>query len=406
LKSCKRYEYKDHLGNVRVVSNDIKSRAVSTLPFTTKICNFANYYPFGMQQTGTAGSYDLSSDYRYGYNGKEEDNEIKTNSADNGKSLDYGARWYDPRKARWDMTDPYEAKYPSLSPYVFAANSPITVSDIGGEDVFMVHTNLAFSTIMNLSGQLLGNDDVMHKFQQGGLKSSQHDVYITITSVLLYKEQSKTGGDIFRVMADFLGILPKSVYSSIAGTYYDAIQKMKYSNKNLVWSFDNLEFLPLNNTPIFDNKKINSAISFNDMYMTTSYFLDGKNPSEVKTVSDVTDRMVDRVLYAIYAVQHEASAHIDKTACYKHKAICDHANFGNDAVNPETSLTQEYFNELVENFKTGDGGYLNPNSDAAKLIQKLIDIKSDKSLVNIIKQNIVDMANKESQQSSSSTTEK
>jgi hypothetical protein len=88
LKSCKRYEYKDHLGNVRVVSNDIKSRAVSTVPFTTKICNFANYYPYGMQQTGTAGSYDLSSDYRYGYNGKEKDDEIKGEA----NSLDYGAR--------------------------------------------------------------------------------------------------------------------------------------------------------------------------------------------------------------------------------------------------------------------------------------------------------------------------
>ncbi len=73
---------------MRVVSNDIKSRAVSTVPFTTKICNFANYYPYGMQQTGTAGSYDLSSDYRYGYNGKEKDDEIKGEA----NSLDYGAR--------------------------------------------------------------------------------------------------------------------------------------------------------------------------------------------------------------------------------------------------------------------------------------------------------------------------
>ena len=75
----------------------------------------SNYYPFGMAQTGR--NWDGNGNYRYGYNGKEEDNEIKTNNGDNGKSLDYGARWYDPRKARWDMTDPYEAKYPSLSPY-------------------------------------------------------------------------------------------------------------------------------------------------------------------------------------------------------------------------------------------------------------------------------------------------
>jgi RHS repeat-associated protein len=86
---------------VRVVSNDIKSRAVSTVPFTTKICNFANYYPFGMQHTGAAGSYNLISDYRYGYNGKEKDNEIKGEA----NSLDYGARIYDPRVGRWMCTD-------------------------------------------------------------------------------------------------------------------------------------------------------------------------------------------------------------------------------------------------------------------------------------------------------------
>jgi hypothetical protein len=42
-----------------------------------------------MQQTGTAGSYDLSSDYRYRYNGKEKDDEIIKGEAN---SLDYGAR--------------------------------------------------------------------------------------------------------------------------------------------------------------------------------------------------------------------------------------------------------------------------------------------------------------------------
>ena len=365
-----------------------------------------NYYPFGMAQTGR--NLDGSNgNYRYGYNGKEEDNEIKTNNGDNGKSLDYGARWYDPRKARWDMTDPYEAKYPSLSAYVFAANSPITVSDIGGEDVFMVHTNLAFSTIMNLSGQLLGNDDVMHKFQQGGLKSSQHDVYLALTSVELYKSQSVFW--IFDELWITMGTYPKSNYNTIAVAKYNSTE-MSSTMIGLIWDIKDHRFGTLNNHLVQNQAKINSAVSFNDMYMTTSYFLDGKNPSDVKTVSDVTDRMVDRVLYAIYAVQHEISAHIDKTVCDNlsgNKGNCDHSFYGNDQVNPENSLTQEYFNNLVENFKSGSSFiYLNPNSDAAKLIQKLIDIKSDKSLVNIIKQNIVDMANKESQQGSSSTTEK
>ncbi len=49
-----------------------------------------------MQHTGTAGSYDLSSDYRYGFNGKEKDDEIKGEA----NSLDYCARIYDPRVGR------------------------------------------------------------------------------------------------------------------------------------------------------------------------------------------------------------------------------------------------------------------------------------------------------------------
>jgi RHS repeat-associated protein len=103
---------------VRVVSNDIKSRAVSTVPFTTKIYNFANYYPFGMQHTGTAGSYDLSSDYRYGYNGKEKDDEIKGEA----NSLDFAARIYDPRVGKILSADPFTHSYPKWTLYSYAMN--------------------------------------------------------------------------------------------------------------------------------------------------------------------------------------------------------------------------------------------------------------------------------------------
>ena len=115
---------------MRVVSNDIKSRAVSTVPFTTKICNFANYYPFGMQHTGTAGSYDLSSDYRYGYGGHEKDDEIKGEA----NSLDYGARIYDPRVGRWMSIDPLANKPDNIgwSPYAYCWNNPINVIDPDG----------------------------------------------------------------------------------------------------------------------------------------------------------------------------------------------------------------------------------------------------------------------------------
>ncbi|MBN8567806.1 MAG: RHS repeat-associated core domain-containing protein [Flavobacteriales bacterium] len=99
------------------------------MPFTIKTCNFANYYPFGMQQTGTAGSYNLSSDYRYGYNGKEKDDEIKGEA----NSLDYGARIYDPRVGKFLSTDPLQLQFPFMSPFIYAADDPISMIDEDGK---------------------------------------------------------------------------------------------------------------------------------------------------------------------------------------------------------------------------------------------------------------------------------
>ena len=59
----------------------------------------SDYYPFGMLMPGREFS---STDYRYGFNGKENDNEVKGN----GNSLDFGARIYDPRLGRWMSPDP------------------------------------------------------------------------------------------------------------------------------------------------------------------------------------------------------------------------------------------------------------------------------------------------------------
>ncbi|MFN5310235.1 MAG: RHS repeat domain-containing protein [Candidatus Kapaibacterium sp.] len=132
------YELTDHLGNVRAVVGDRKLWNSSFAgEFRANVLSVSNYYPFGMAQTGR--NWDGNGNYRYGYNGKEEDNEIKTNSGDNGKSLDYGARWYDPRKARWDAVDKYEAKYVGISPYVFVLNTPIQAKDPDGNVVLFIN---------------------------------------------------------------------------------------------------------------------------------------------------------------------------------------------------------------------------------------------------------------------------
>jgi RHS repeat-associated protein len=72
-----------------------------------------------------------SSDYRFGFNGQEKDNETKGV----GNSYDFGARIYDSRLGRWMSMDPLMAIFPSSSPYVFALNSPIYYYDIEGKNV-------------------------------------------------------------------------------------------------------------------------------------------------------------------------------------------------------------------------------------------------------------------------------
>ncbi len=77
------------------------------------------------------GSY-TDRDYRYGYNGKENDNEVKGES----NQQDYGFRVYDPRVGRFLSVDPLTQGYPFYSPYQFAGNKPIRSLDLDGAEEF------------------------------------------------------------------------------------------------------------------------------------------------------------------------------------------------------------------------------------------------------------------------------
>ena len=90
-----------------------------------------NYYPFGMVQPGR--EYSVSSDYRYGFNGKEIDKNINSLTA-----YDYGFRIYNPALGRFLSVDPLTNKYPELTPYQFASNMPIIAIDLDGEEANIV----------------------------------------------------------------------------------------------------------------------------------------------------------------------------------------------------------------------------------------------------------------------------
>jgi len=66
--------------------------------------------------------------YSYGFNGKENDNEVKGE----GNQQGYGMRIYDPRVGKFLSVDPITPKYPELTPYQFASNTPIANIDLDG----------------------------------------------------------------------------------------------------------------------------------------------------------------------------------------------------------------------------------------------------------------------------------
>ena len=66
----------------------------------------------------------FTSTYRYGFNDKENDQE--------DGYQDYGMRQYNPRLGRFFSVDPITSKYPELTPYQFASNTPISAIDLDG----------------------------------------------------------------------------------------------------------------------------------------------------------------------------------------------------------------------------------------------------------------------------------
>jgi RHS repeat-associated protein len=76
-----------------------------------------------------------TEDYRYGFNGKENDDEVMGE----GNFQDYGMRMYNPRIGRFFNVDPLTKEYPELTPFQFASNTPIQAIDLDGLEAFFVH---------------------------------------------------------------------------------------------------------------------------------------------------------------------------------------------------------------------------------------------------------------------------
>jgi len=90
------------------------------------------YYPFGM---GMPERKFSSDSYRYGFNGKENDDDISAGGQD------YGMRIYDTRLGRFLSVDPLTKSFPWYSCYHFAGNTPIFAIDLDGLEIRNAYYN-------------------------------------------------------------------------------------------------------------------------------------------------------------------------------------------------------------------------------------------------------------------------
>ncbi|MBK8705993.1 MAG: hypothetical protein IPN33_22180 [Saprospiraceae bacterium] len=126
----KHFEGSNHLGNVLTVVSDRKIPRDDDGDgvidyFQADVLSANDYSPFGVVLDGR----DFGMNGRYGFNGKEKDDEVKGT----GNSLDFGARVYDSRLGRFLSLDPQFNKFADWSPFIFAGNIPIRLVDINGE---------------------------------------------------------------------------------------------------------------------------------------------------------------------------------------------------------------------------------------------------------------------------------
>ncbi|WP_423737731.1 RHS repeat-associated core domain-containing protein [Chitinophaga caseinilytica] len=133
-RKIKFFEVSNHLGNVLATLSDMKlqhsSDNLNVEYYTSVVTSAQDYYPFGMM---IPGRWTNAGNYRYGFNGKENDNEVK---GIEGGQQDYGMRIYDARLGKFLSIDPLTTKYPFYSPYQFAGNTPVNAIDLDGAEPY------------------------------------------------------------------------------------------------------------------------------------------------------------------------------------------------------------------------------------------------------------------------------
>ncbi|MDN3694672.1 DUF6443 domain-containing protein [Chryseobacterium tructae] len=155
------YQYKDHLGNVRISFGRNSAGAL-------EITDANDYYPFGMNHLKSGNAFFGQSTYKnYKYNGKE---------LQETGMYDYGARFYMPDLGRWGVADELAEKSRRFSPYTYALDNPIMFVDPDGREAQGCCGNLWNLAKTYYSGMYQGAKSVATGTYQGVKQVVTHPI--------------------------------------------------------------------------------------------------------------------------------------------------------------------------------------------------------------------------------------
>ncbi|KZE82270.1 hypothetical protein AV926_07175 [Myroides marinus] len=209
------YQYKDHLGNVRLSYSD--KSGDNTIQSSTEIIEDTNYYPFGLAHKGYNQKNDaLMKDYKYQYNGKEKQEELGLNF------YDYGARNYDAAIGRWMNVDPLAEKFVDWTPYHYVHNNPINAIDPDGRDIIYLNSKGSITKVVNDGNSHITIND------KGITKSlSNYDIS---GNLLTWNNRNR------QVVANIAGYYAKKVgINDVGATYKKGGMAHYRSSDNSIW---------------------------------------------------------------------------------------------------------------------------------------------------------------------------
>ena len=217
------YEFSNHLQNVLVVLADFKVpiQIDTEVEFKAIVVSANDYYPFGMVMEGRK-YRDENYDYRYGFNGKEDDKDF----GDKQLIQDYGFRLYNPAIARFLSVDPLAPDYPELTVYQFASNTPIMAIDLDGLEMMPA---ISLEDLLNRTKLFIMSEaELRLKNAMNSIKNSTLDY---IKDVANYRPLTMFFGQVQAGTGLHIGV--NGLYQG--GIAYDGAGKTSYSLYNLIY---------------------------------------------------------------------------------------------------------------------------------------------------------------------------